>query len=145
VQRNDYVLRILERMYGKNAMRQLESVARANPHIKDLNRVRKGDVINIPARPQRNNARLPEGKYWVQVARLDNLKAAYALLTESRNLPGLFLLPYWNEREGTGFAVLLHDGFDEETAALSAVKGLPPPFSAGARVVKGWSEDTVFL
>lgn len=110
VKRNDCVLWMLERIYGKGAIPQLETVARANPHIRDLDMVKKGDTINIPARPTESNP-LPEGKYWVQIASVGNLKAAYELLTESQNLPRLFLLPYWNKQDGVTFSVLLRDGY----------------------------------
>ncbi|PIP08566.1 MAG: hypothetical protein COX51_03855 [Syntrophobacteraceae bacterium CG23_combo_of_CG06-09_8_20_14_all_50_8] len=106
--------------------------------------VKKGDTINIPARLTESNP-LPEGKYWVQVAVTNNLKAAYELLTESPNLPRFFLLPYWNKQDGVIFSVLLRDGFTDEASALSAIKGLPPPFASSARVINGWGEGTAFL
>jgi len=144
VKKNDCVLWMLERIYGKDAISQLKSVARANPHIRDMDLVKKGDTINIPARLTESNP-LPEGKYWVQVAVTNNLKAAYELLTESPNLPRFFLLPYWNKQDGVIFSVLLRDGFTDEASALSAIKGLPPPFASSARVINGWGEGTAFL
>jgi general secretion pathway protein A len=144
VKRNDCILRMLERIYGKGAFYRLEAVAKANPQIKDLDRVIKGDIINIPVLP-RDYEPPPRGKYRVQIASPDNLREAYELLTEAVGLPALILLPYWNKKDGLVFAVLLQVGFADETAAISAVKELPPPFTAGARVVKEWTEDTVFL
>jgi hypothetical protein len=144
VERNDYVLKILERIYGKEAFSQLGYVSRINPHIKDLDWVRKGDVINIPVRLKASSP-LPQGKHWVQIAALSNLKSAYDLSTTSYNLPRCFLLSYWTEKEGVTFAVLLKEGFEDETAALSAIKALPQPFAGTARVVNGWHEGTMFL
>lgn len=144
VEKNDYVLKILERINEKGAFMQLRSVARLNPHIKDLNWVRKGDVIRIPIRPRAVNP-LPQGKYWVQMAAFGDLKEAYDLLNMPYDLPRRFLLSYWTATEGTTFAVLLKEGFDDESAALSAIKALPQPFAISARVVSTWPEGTVFL
>jgi general secretion pathway protein A len=144
VKRNDCILRMLERIYGKGAFLRLEAVARANPQIHDLDRVKKGDIINIPVLP-RNYEPSPRDKYRVQIASPDNLREAYELLTEAVSLPALFLLPYWNKKDGLVFAVLLQVGFPDEAAALSAAKALPSPFNTAARVVKDWTEDTVFL
>ncbi len=144
VKRNDYVLKMLERIYGKEAISRLNAVAAVNPQIKDLDMVRKGDVINIPARFKKTNP-LPDGKCWVQIASFDNLRAAYELMTEASGLPRLILISYWHEREGTVFAVLVKEGFSDEAAALSAVKTLPPTLASGARVVKGWREGVRFL
>jgi general secretion pathway protein A len=144
VNQNDCVLAILERVYGKEAILRLGNVARANPHIKDLDRVRKGDIINIPARLKESNP-LPDGKCWVQIASFDNLRSAYELMTEASSLPRLIMISYWHEREGAVFAVFLKEGFADEAAALSALKSLPPPLASGARVVKSWREGVRFL
>ena len=144
VKRNDCVLWMVGRIYGKNAIFQLERIAEVNPHIRDLDRVRKGDVINIPARPRKSNP-MEWGKYWVQIARTDDLGEAYKSLAEYAALPALFLLPYWNRNDGLAFAILLKEGFADESAALSVIKKLPVPFAGHARVVSDWPEGTVFL
>ncbi len=147
VKQDDRVLRMLQRIYGKrNAINELEAVAKANPEIEDMNLIAKDDVITIPARKDASHC-LPVGNYWVQIVSFDNLNAAYELLrgSESPGLTPLMLLSYWHEQEGTVFAVMLNDGFSDEAAALRAIEALSPSVAGRARVVSSWREGTLFL
>lgn len=144
VEKNDCVSTMLERLYGKGSILHLAEVRRINPQIRDLNRVIKGDVVNVPAQRSKNNS-LPAGKYWLQLATPANLAEAYKFITGNHQMPLLFLHPYWNKNEGTVYAVLLKEGFNSEPAADAFIKTLPPALASKARVISGWPDGTVYL
>jgi len=145
IKKRETVAGIVRSVYGGCDTERLKLITEANPHIKDLNRVMPGDVINLPA--------IPSGFYpaqewicWVQVARKDSLEDVYGLYRKyPGQLPPIQIFPYWNGREGLKFAVILKKGFVDEKSAQSAITGLPRLISSGAEIIKEWDEDTVFF
>lgn len=144
VKKNDYLLALLTRLYGDTAKDRLDQVARVNPHIRNINLVKQGDVIRIPARRNHKNP-LPAGNCWVRIASVDTLSAAYDLVREHSKSAPLFVVPVWDERQGLRFSILLKEGFDTKEAAEQAIRSLSPDLTADATIVNKWSDDTVFL
>jgi general secretion pathway protein A len=144
VKKDDCVSTMLELLYGKGSFYRLAEVRRINPHIKDINWVRKGDVVNIPILRSKNNP-LPAGKYWLQLATPTNLSEVHKFMSENYQLPRLFLHTYWNKNEGTVYSVLLKEGFNSEPAAEAFRKTLPPALASKVRVISGWPDGTVYL
>ena len=144
IRENDSVIKIMERIYGRDAYLQLDAVVKANPHLSDLELVRTGDVLNLPLRTKLYYPLTP-GRYWVQLAVLDNLKAAYDFIIESKIPDSLLLSPCWNERDGLIFPVLLKEEFLDEKAAAAAISPLPSSLAVHAKVVKGWGDKTKFF
>ncbi len=137
----------LNDIYGQAGKGHLEAIRRANPHIRNINRVTANETVHLPALPVRSNP-LASGTYWVRVASGDSLAETYRLFEDYRALfPALWFVPYWNSEEGLVFAVLMKDGFGSQEAALSAMAKLPPQLSSGARVAAAnqWKADTVFF
>ncbi|MBN2439082.1 MAG: AAA family ATPase [Deltaproteobacteria bacterium] len=130
--------------YGENNERIFRSVARANPHIKNLNRVQAGELIHLPALPAEENP-LAANRYWVQLAASKNLEETYELYrTYKLEAPSLRFLPYWNPRQGMVFAILLKEGFPDEAAARRSIARLPGALALEAGVFMHQEKDTVF-
>jgi hypothetical protein len=144
VEKNDCVSKMLERLYGREVINRLEAVRRANSQIKDINWVRKGDIVSVPILKSQNNP-LPAGKYWLQLATPADLQEAYKFMAENDQLPRLLLLAYWNKNEGTVYSVLLKEGFNSEPVANAFIKTLPPAFASKTRVISRWPDGTVYL
>jgi len=123
----------------------LGAFVRANPQIEDINMVAADAIINIPAIPARAENVLKKSCY-IQIARSANLGEAHKLFSTrfGENTAGVMLFPYWNNREGLVFALLLKDRFPNRSLAEEAVKKLPSTLREGARVIEQWDEDTVF-
>jgi general secretion pathway protein A len=141
--RGDTVYAMLHQIYGAYDETQLRTFVRANhPRLENLNRIRQGDILALPAVPARENP-LPPNRHWVVVTTRSTLGEAYELI---RQYPGggdvVRLFPYWNRQEGLVFAVLVQQGFADEAAADACMRRLPPDFSSGARVISRWSEGT---
>ena len=115
----------------------------ANPRIDNINLVRVGEVLTVPALPASRDS-LPK-KAFIEVARVKTLTEAYDLLRSyAGSSPGFMLLPFWNQREGMVFALVVKKQFNDRNAALEALKQLTLPKPDKARVLDAWDRDTVF-
>ncbi len=135
---------MLTDLYGEYNRDILRSVAKANPQIRNLNRVQAGQVVRLPALPS-GKSPLEGGAYWIQIMASADLDEAYEFYrTHKTTFPDLRFLPYWNPRQGMLFTVQLKDGFPDEATARQHLAGLPPALAAGAGVVKTPESDTVY-
>ncbi len=141
---NDCIIRIMGRIYDNYSFHLLDAVRKANPQIRNIDFVKKGDVLNMPVCAS-VSGHLPQGSCWVQVGLTGNLDEAYRFLTKNRGKIALILLHCWDKRKGMTFPVILKKGFPDEAAAAWAIKSLPAAFSSQARVINKWDEDTEFL
>lgn len=136
---------MLADIYGDFNNRQLKAVATANPHIKNFNRVRAGEVIKLPAVPVQSNP-LPQGKYLIQIAKSDDIDKIYELYKEyERIIPSIKFLPHWNTKDGLSFSIFIRDGYPDMESAQNAVKKLPQQISTNAQVLSNLNDGTVFF
>ena len=138
---------MINRFYGglNVNLQRLEAVIRANPQIKDFDKVEIGEKVNFPARPLKGNP-LPGGRYWVKLTVGKNLEDAYRMIEKyPDNYPPVRLFPYINSHEGTVFAVLMKDSFSNETSAMNSINLLPPALNSNAKVISKLDEGTVFF
>ena len=144
VEPGETVYGMLHRIYGDYDEEQLQAFVRANHRIENINRIRIGDVVTLPAVPVRTNP-LPPEQSWVAVTAKGSLGEAYESLRRYPHAEGgIRLFPYWNPREGMVFAVLIRNGFPDEKAAGAFIQRLPAEFPPGARVISRWPEGTEF-
>jgi len=144
VKRGWIVSKMIAAVYGFCDPEHLRLVKEANPHIRNLNRVVAGNVINFPVIPAKSNP--PMWSYFVQIAERNDLGEAHGLLYENPDkTPPLRMLPCWNDREGLKFSILLKENFTDKELALRAIGGLPPPISSDAKIISEWGENTVFF
>lgn len=144
VEPGETVYGMLHRIYGDYDEDQLQAFVRANHRIENINRIRIGDVVTLPAVPVRTNP-LPPEQSWVAVTAKGSLGEAYESLRRyPRAEGGIRLFPYWNPLEGMVFAVLIRNGFPDEKAAGAFIQHLPAEFPPGARVIARWPEGTEF-
>ena len=138
------VSKMIVAVYGLCDPKHLRLVKEANPHIRNLNRVVAGNVINFPVIPAKSNP--PMWSCFVQIAERDDLGEAHRLLYKNSNkiLP-LRMLPYWNDHEGLKFSILLKENFIDKESALKSIGGLPPLISSDAKIISEWGENTVFF
>ncbi|MFH2119155.1 MAG: AAA family ATPase [Pseudomonadota bacterium] len=130
--------------YGEYNESLFRSVARANPHIKNLSRVQAGELIHLPALPVEKSP-LAENSYWVRIAASKNLEETYEFYrTYKLEAPSLRFLPYWNPRQGMIFSIVLKDGFLDEASARQGIIRLPDALAFTAGVLKNLEKDTVF-
>jgi len=137
----DSIPLLLREIYGNNGTANLHTVALANPHITDMNRVRAGETISLPAIPASPGFLVP-GKIWVQMAKKTALEDACRLFKDyPSDMPPIRLIPSWNPREGLVFTIVLKNGFSSAEAARDAIQHLP----TGAKIMQKPEKDTVFF
>ena len=136
---------VLNDFYGDFDTGQLWTVALANPHITNLNRVRVGERVKLPAIPAKSNP-FPSGQYWVQLASGKDIDETYDLYKYYETiLRDVRFIPYWNGREGLVFAIFLKDGYPDMESAQAEVQKLPQPIFAKAKISTKFSDDTIFF
>ena len=138
------VSRMIATVYGFYNNRYRRLIKNANPHIRNLNRVTAGDVIRFPVVPAESQP-LPS-MYWVQIGKKGELGEAHSLLQKySDKLPPMQIFPYWNDREGLKFSILIRSGFADEKSARVVIDKLPPIIFRDAKIVSKWGNDTIFF
>ncbi|MGB5158162.1 AAA family ATPase [Desulfobacterium sp. N47] len=136
---------ILKDFYGDFDNELFKKVVLANPHIKNLNKITTGEVLNLPAISAESNP-LPLGKYLVRVAADENIQKIYELYNEYKQLlPSLEFLPYWNRTEGMVFAIFLKDGYENTDSARSIIDKLPQPLALNASILGKSDDETLFF
>jgi hypothetical protein len=137
--------RLVEKVYGVFDNQHLKFIREVNPAITDPNRVEIGQTIVVPAIPTQIKP-LPTHVRWVEIEKLDNLEGAIDYL---RSYPidakPIRLVPYWNNRDGLKFSILLNECFEEDILARNHLNKLSPLLASKGKILSSWDTDTVFF
>jgi general secretion pathway protein A len=135
---------LLTDFYGVYNQSIIRSVSQANPHIKNMNLVKAGEVIHLPALPAEKTP-LPANRYWVWIKTSKHLEETYEFYRIHKPaFPMLLFLPTWHPRHGMVFNILLRDGLPDEASARTTIASLPHALASGASVLKEVEKGTVF-
>jgi general secretion pathway protein A len=136
--------RLIEKVYGVVRVQDIKSVVAVNPHIVDPDHIEAGRLLSLPAIPVEIKP-LSKDVWWVELKEQDRLEAALNILRENPDkAPPIRIIPYWSQRPGLKFAILLDEHFFDETSARNRLSKLPPGLVSEARVLSKWDKDTVF-
>jgi general secretion pathway protein A len=145
LKRNDTLSRIIQQVYGSYNSRYFRSLIFANPVIDDPDLVDVGQTIYMPAIPV-SVGPTNQKAWWILIAEKDNLQAAFDYLRNyPENEPGVRMIPYWNNREGNRFAIILKTHFSDEDSARQQLSRMPPELTSQSRILSRWENDTVFF
>ena len=145
IARKETLSEMIHKIYGIFTNQYLAITARANPHIMDINELPIGHMIRFPAIPLPIKP-LSLKHCWVVIAQEDKLDNAYRFLRRHPDdFPPLYMIPYWNSREGLKFLIVQKQPFPDEEAAREGLQRLPPGLIHRARILAEWDEDTVFF
>jgi len=139
--------RTINNIYGEVTPEIMEKISANNPHIENINVINTGQTLNFPAIPAKARP-FKEGYFVVVLEKGNNLSAVYELFHENvykKTLPPLFFLPYWNNKEGMTFMIMLDKNFHNRESAKQAIAALPPEIAAKAQVAASWNEKSVFF
>jgi hypothetical protein len=135
---------LLNDFYGQYDPDIFRSVARANPQIKNLNRIGAGATITLPAIPAKGNP-LPAGPFLVRLSASGNIEEIYERYrTFKPSVPDIRFLVYWNPSEDVVFSIVMKNGYPDEASAGRALAALPAGLTTGAGILKDINTDTVF-
>lgn len=141
------VWQVLGTVYGNNGQKITQKFLEANPQIKNRDFMLPGTVIHLPAEPGSTRPMKPE-TILVSLENSKNLENVYNSFLEKKNLSGIgeiLFVPFWNQRDGSHFAIVLNQNFKSTEEAGAAVRRLPLELAASAQVLSQWSGDTVFF
>ena len=141
------VWQVLATVYGNNGQEITQKFLEANPQIKNRDFMLPGTVIQLPAEQGSTRALKPE-TILVSLENSKNLENVYNSFLEKKNLSGIgeiLFVPFWNQRDGSHFAIVLNQNFKSLEEAGEAVRRLPLELAASAQVLSQWSGDTVFF
>ncbi len=141
------VWQVLGTVYGNNGQEITQKFLEANPQIKNRDFILPGTVIHLPVEPGSTRPMKPE-TILVSLENSKNLENIYDSFLEKKNLEGIgeiLFVPFWNQRDGSYFAIVLNQNFKSVEEAGKAVRRLPLELAASAQVLSQWSGDTVFF
>ncbi|MBU1182996.1 MAG: hypothetical protein KKF00_12700 [Proteobacteria bacterium] len=145
IRRGGTVFRLLREIYGSIETARYQALIKANPQIRDMNRVWAGESIHFPAIPVKDNP-LPPGKIWVQIAQKRGLNEAYQLFKDyPADQPGIRLIPSWDRNDGLVFSIVLKNGFAGEAEAKEAIRKLPEKAAYVAEIMRNRGQDAVYF
>ena len=138
-------LEMLLEVYGNAKQQRFSALIKANPHIQDMNRIRAGETILLPAIPSETNP-LPRDQKWVQLAKLGSVEEAYQRYKAyPSGGPSVRLIPCWNRQEGLIWLIVLQKGFFSDATVADAIRALPRELAEHAGVMKPLPEDTIYF
>jgi general secretion pathway protein A len=136
------VTRLAARIYGHGYRRGMSELASANPGM-NFDRIRAGESLVIPALPA---TPLPAGACLVKVADVANLEEGVALVYQYREHgPSMVVFSTYQPACGLRFEVVLTGRFADRPSAEAALAGLPRVLAAGAGLVDGYPQGTLFF
>jgi general secretion pathway protein A len=145
LRRNETLSGLIKEIYGNFNFKHFKSLILANPNIEDPDVVKIGQTILFPAIPVAVSP-LPNKVWWVSIGDKDRLEDALQILRVlPKNGPQIRLVPYWNQRTGTKFALLHKKYFLHKSKALKQLQTLQSSFSSRVRLLASWDEDTIFF
>jgi general secretion pathway protein A len=141
------VWQVLGTVYGNNGQEITQKFLEANPQIKNRDFILPGTMIQLPVEPGITRPLKPE-TILVSLENSKNLENIYDSFLEKKNLDGvpeILFVTFWNQRDGSYFAIVLNQNFKSLEEAGNAVRHLPLELAASAQVLTQWSGDTVFF
>ncbi len=138
----------LQNIYGEASPKIIESVVKANPHIKNKDIIEEGVIITLPWIPARVKP-LKSGNFIVLLKEGTDIEIMYSFFGENhyrQNMPPLALFPFWNKLEnGITFAVVIDKIFANNHEAQETIKKLPLALAAKTKIISQWDANTVFF
>lgn len=144
VSRGDIIWKLMSDVYGTSTIRNMNIFKKANPHLRNVNRIAAGDVLHFPAIEA---AVAPSPLlFWAALAESGDLAEIFRSFRKyPQDFPQVRILCWWNRNEGLRFAMALQKPFDSEKAAWQALDAIQQGVSASARILSKWDEGTVFF
>jgi general secretion pathway protein A len=145
VEQGTTLFNILQNIYGNSGIKVTQTVMSANQIDKSL-KIKAGAILNFPAIPVA--VKIEEGKYFIQVKSgkdMGNIYNFFLKKSNERKITKSVFFPYWNEKEGMTFAVVIDECFDSQLSAQNRMNKLSPEIKENAKIISKWDANTVFI
>ena len=136
---------ILQNIYGKSGIKTTQAVILANQQIPESGKINAGTILNFPS-ILTSVKTIKEGRYFIQIENGKDMENIYRFFLENshkRKIPKSVFFPYWNEKEGMTFAVVVDEYFDNLQSAQEKIDKLSAPIRTNTKIISRWDADTV--
>jgi len=145
VKKNETLSDIILNTYGIFNIQYLAFVIKYNPHLNDPDDLKIGYLVRLPAIPV-NLKPADCNIWWISLDKKKNLSDAFELLRSyPKDVPPVRIIPFWKQKEGFGFEIVLKRYFFKEKNAALQFARLSPFFSAKKKIISRWDDDIVFF
>ncbi len=139
---------ILKNIYGNASSDIVYTVLKANPQIKDTNKLLSGTIITFPSIPA-DYVALKKGDLLIQIEGgkdMENVYNAFMKDFYRQSMPPLVFFSFWNKREeGIKFAVIIDKCFNNIKDVEDEIGRLPAQFTARTIILSEWDENTAIF
>ena len=148
ISKGSTISQILQNVYGNASPEIAHIVLKANPQIKDTNKIMAGTIINFPSIPS-DYVSLKKGDLIIQIEAGKDMESSYNAFLEKinqQNMPHLVFFPFWNKKdEGLKFAVIIDKCFNNIRDVEDEIGKLPLTLTAKTIILSEWDENMVFF
>jgi general secretion pathway protein A len=142
--RSEILSELIHACYGVYNPAYLQTVARSNPHLKDMHALDAGSRVIFPAIPLKNGQGVR--RVWIVAGMDDSLEHGFETWRALRGTPAkVRILPFWTDQEGIRFALVLERGYADLGEAERDLPKRSRDLPDHELTVREWSEDTVFF
>ena len=65
--------------------------------------------------------------------------------SHERKIPQAVFFPYWNEKEGMTFGVIIDECFASQQSAQNSMNKLSTEIKENAKIISKWDANTIFI
>jgi phage tail protein X len=137
--------KILQNIYGRSGIKTTQAVILANQQIHESGKIIAGTILNFPSIPTSVKT-IKEGRYFIQIENGKAMEDIYRFFLENshkRKIPKSVFFPYWNEKEGMTFAVVVDEYFDNPQSAQEKINKLSAAIKTKTKIISRWDADIV--
>jgi hypothetical protein len=117
----------------------------ANQQIRESDIIKAGTILNFPSIPA-DKKKIKEGSYFIQIENgqdMENIYRFFGEISHKRKIPKSVFFPYWNEKEGMTFAVIIDEYFDNPQSAQEKINKLSAAIRTNTKIISRWDANTV--
>lgn len=123
LQATDSVSEMASRVYGRSSHRLMQGIVRANPQIRNLNRIQLGDAIHFPL--LRVETAAGAGRIWIERGQFLDLDSAYQI-ARAEGADDLRVLATLSESDRLDFSVVQRNPAASMSDAETRLAAIPP-------------------
>lgn len=146
VEQGATLFNMLQNIYGNSGIKVTQTVMSANQQIDESLKIKAGSILNFPAIPVA--VKIEEGKYFIQVKNGKDMGSIYNYFlkkSHERKIPQAVFFPYWNEKEGMTFGVIIDECFASQQSAQNSMNTLSTEIKENAKIISKWDANTIFI
>ena len=145
VAQHDTLGEMIKTVYGVYSLKYQQILLQVNPHINNQDVIDVGEIVSFPAISVTVNPIIKDAR-WIKLDATDTLENAFRMVRSypDNEMP-IRMIPYFNERAGLQFAIVLSELFFNESAAKDRLSRLHSSVASKATVSSLWEEGTVYF